>query len=97
MECGSYVVLDTNLGEFKLDSNHLWHLSLMTRDGSMSKILATCGTKQVGPLSDTLTTSGVPPMGYSDMHNQPLNVCKKGIVGIPLTTQLKKLNYPTIH
>ena len=25
MECGSYVLLDTNLGEFKLDTTHLWH------------------------------------------------------------------------
>ena len=25
MECGSYVSLSTNLGEFKLDTTHLWH------------------------------------------------------------------------
>ena len=24
-ECGSYVLLTTNLGEFKLDTTHLWH------------------------------------------------------------------------
>ena len=25
MECGNYVLLDTNLGQFKLDTTHLWH------------------------------------------------------------------------
>ena len=25
MECGSFVLLTTNLGEFKLDTTHLWH------------------------------------------------------------------------
>ena len=36
----------------------------MTLDGSISNIDITVGAKHAGALSDTLTTSGVPPIGY---------------------------------
>ena len=34
-ECGSHIVLATNLGDFKLDTTHLWH------DGGRVEVMGT--------------------------------------------------------